>query len=51
MACISKISSAIAYDCDTGGTGLVSALLINKEDIVSIAFDPASTALVKNKCI
>lgn len=46
MACISKISSAITYDCDTGGTGLVSALLINKEDIASIAFDPTNTALV-----
>lgn len=46
MACISKISSAIAYDCDTGGTGLVSALLINKEDIASIAFDPTNSALV-----
>ena len=46
MACIPKISSAITYDCDTGGTGLVSALLINKEDIASIAFDPANTALV-----
>lgn len=46
MACISKISSAITYDCDTGGTGLVSALLINKEDIASISFDPTNTALV-----
>lgn len=46
MACISKISSAIAYDCDTGGTGLVSALLINKEDIASITFDPTNNALV-----
>lgn len=46
MACISKISSAIAYDCDTGGTGLVSALLINKEDIASIAFHPDSSSLV-----
>ena len=46
MACISKISSAITYDCDTGGTGLVSALLINKEDIASIAFDPTNSALV-----
>ena len=44
MACISKISSAITYDCDTGGTGLISALLINKEDIASIAFDPANTS-------
>lgn len=47
MACISKISSAITYDCDTGGTGLVSALLINKEDIASIAFDPVNTARVR----
>lgn len=46
MACISKISSAIAYDCDTGGTGIVSALLINKEDIASMAFDPTNSALV-----
>lgn len=46
MACISKISSAITYDCDTGGTGLVSALLLNKEDIASITFDAANTALV-----
>lgn len=46
MACISKISSAIAYDCDTGNTGIISALLINKEDIASIAFDPTNTALV-----
>ncbi len=46
MACISKISSAIAYDCDTGGTSLVSALLINKEDIASVSFVPESSALV-----
>lgn len=46
MACISKISSAITYDCDSGNTGLLSALLINKEDIASIAFDPTNTALV-----
>lgn len=35
MACISKIASAIAYDCDSGATGLVSAIIINKEDIES----------------
>lgn len=46
MACISKISSAIAYDCDTGNTGIISALLINKEDIASITFEPSSSALV-----
>lgn len=35
MACISKLASAIAYDCDTGATGLISALIINKADITS----------------
>ena len=34
MACISKLANAIAYDCDTGATGLVSAIIINKADIV-----------------
>lgn len=37
MACISKLASAIAYDCDTGATGLVSALIINKADIASFS--------------
>ena len=35
MACISKLAYAIAYDCDSGAAGLVSALIINKSDIVS----------------
>ena len=35
MACISKLASAITYDCDTGATGLISALIINKADIAS----------------
>lgn len=35
MACISKLAGAIAYDCDTGATGLVSALIVNKADIAS----------------
>ena len=46
MACISKISSAIGYDCDAGGTGLISALLINKEDIASIVFESTNPAFV-----
>ena len=37
MACITKLANAIAYDCDTGATGLVSALIINKADIASSA--------------
>lgn len=35
MACISKLASAIAYDCDTGATGIESAFIVNKEDIES----------------
>lgn len=37
MACITKLASAIAYDCDNGATGLVSAIIINKADIASFA--------------
>lgn len=39
MACITKLASAIAYDCDTGATGLVSAIIINKADIASFTVD------------
>lgn len=39
MACISKLASAIAYDCDSGATGLVSALIINKADIAKFSID------------
>lgn len=35
MACISKLASAIAYNCDTGATGIESAFIINKADIAS----------------
>ena len=44
MACISKLASAIAYDCDSGATGLVSAIIINKADIAS--FTMGSDGLV-----
>ena len=40
MACITKLGNAIAYDCDTGATGLVSAIIINKADIASFTVDP-----------
>ena len=43
MACISKLENAIAYDCDTGATGLVSAIIINKADIASFAIEPAGS--------
>lgn len=35
MACISKLTNAIVYDCDSGATGLISALIMNKADIAS----------------
>lgn len=42
MACISKLTRAIAYDCDTGATGLVSAIIINKADIASFTVNSAA---------
>lgn len=45
MACITKLANAIAYDCDTGSTGLVSAIIINKADIMSFDID-ASTGVI-----
>lgn len=42
MACISKLANAIAYDCDTGATGLVSAIIINKADIASFFVEDGS---------
>lgn len=43
MACITKLASAIAYDCDSGATGLVSALIINKADIASFTIAGGGT--------
>lgn len=40
MACISKLAGGFAYDCDTGATGLESAIIINKEDIASFIVAP-----------
>ena len=41
MACISKLANAIAYDCDSGSTGLVSAIIINRADIASYTVNVA----------
>ena len=46
MACISKLAGGFAYDCDTGATGIENAFIVNKEDIVSFAFDPTATTIV-----
>lgn len=35
MACISKLTSGFEYNCDSGGIGIASALLVNKSDIES----------------
>lgn len=43
MACISKLANAIVYDCDSGATGLVSALIINKADIASFTVAAGGT--------
>lgn len=43
MACITKLANAIAYDCDSGATGLVSAIIINKADIASFTLNSAGS--------
>ena len=45
MACITKLADAIAYDCDTGATGLDSALIINGSDIASFTHDTPNMRL------
>lgn len=43
MACITKLANAIARDCGSGATGLVSALIINKADIASFTLNSAGS--------
>lgn len=45
MACISKLAGAITYGCDTGATGLTSAIIINRADIESYVVDSTSNAV------
>ena len=42
MACISKLAGGISYNCDSGATGLISAIIINKADIAGFSVDPAT---------
>lgn len=42
MACISKLTRAIPYNCDSGTTGLDSALIINKADIAGFSVDSST---------
>lgn len=43
MACISKLATAIAYNCDNGATGITSAVIINKADIASFTIAGGGT--------
>lgn len=43
MACISKLANAIVYECESGATGLVSAIIINKADIASFTVATGGT--------
>lgn len=43
MACITKLANAIAYNCDNGATGIISAVIINKADIASFKVAGAGT--------
>lgn len=45
MACISKLANAISYDCDSGATGVVSAVIINKADIASFTVSSGTAAV------
>lgn len=45
MACISKLARAIIYNCDSGATGLNSAIIINKADIASFSVDNNTMAV------
>lgn len=37
------MEDAITYNCDTGATGLVSAIIINKADIANFTYDAPNT--------
>ena len=45
MACITKLATAIAYDCDSGATGITRAIIINKADIASFTVDSSVAAV------
>lgn len=47
MACITKLANAIAFDCDTGVTGLANAIIINKADIASYVVENGNMTVSK----
>lgn len=48
MACISKINSSFDYNCDSGSTGIVEALLIEKADIDAFSSSPGLPSLISS---
>lgn len=48
MACISKIKSSFDYNCDSGSTGIVEALLIEKADISAFSFSGGYTSAISS---
>ena len=45
MACITKLASGIYYNCDTGATGLSSAIIVNRTDIASFSMGDHSVVV------
>lgn len=45
MACISKLADGFTYNCDTGGTGLLKALILNLEDISGFSKEASSSVV------
>lgn len=46
MACIKKLASALAFDCDSGTMGFKDALFMNREDISSFSVDGSNQATI-----
>lgn len=46
MACIKKLASALAFDCDSGTVGFKDALFMNREDISSFSVDGSNQVTI-----
>lgn len=46
MACIKKLTSALAFDCESGVTGFKSALFFNKSDLTSFSVTANKATIV-----
>lgn len=46
MACIKKLASALAFDCNSGTIGYASALYFNREDIASMAVSASNEVTI-----